>query len=169
MLYDLHDPYIIHYKHFSTEKKELKSHAMIRLHDISVFHNVHHVRLDKHSATNSCHILVRTLTTLQAWPWPIIVLILTCYRGGEIRNCQWWLQMECHITCQRTCQTRREYPKKFWLARFFIAVSWSVPDATSLFFNCVTLQDPFSNPAGPIQAQQNHVQIWLTPCSLIPA
>lgn len=43
----------------------LSPYAGIRLHQIFVFDNGHHVMLGKHCATISCRVLVRGLATLQ--------------------------------------------------------------------------------------------------------
>lgn len=98
--------------------------ARIRLQNIFVLHDGHHVRSRNRSAIH-----FRRLATLQVGPRPIIVHVLACHQGGGFRNCQSRLPKERQETCCRSCRTRGEHAK-----------SSDIPDATSLFFDHVTLQ-----------------------------
>lgn len=73
----------------------------IRLHNIFVFHDDHHVSdlaLDR-NAVNSCPVLL----TLQVWLWPIFIHILACLQGGESK-----LSIK---ATKGSCRTRQENTK----------------------------------------------------------
>lgn len=55
-----------------------------------------------------CCVSVESLPTWQAWPWPCMVYVLACRRGGGPRKCQSWLQEDRQGTRRGTRQTRRE-------------------------------------------------------------
>lgn len=95
--------------------------ARIRLCDIFVFHNGHHVRL-----VPQYHVLVSRPEMLRSRP---------CRQGGGSRSRQSWLQKECHGANRRGCQRKK---KKIEHGRLFGRVSREVPEATLLSFVCRT-------------------------------
>lgn len=72
--------------------------AGIRLHNVFVFGDGHHVRSNDYSAINSCSVLVRWLARLHVWPWLITAYFTRKFRGhleGRFINCQSWRHKRC--------------------------------------------------------------------------
>lgn len=72
------------------DSTKASSFAGIRIHNLVVFHDGHHVRLVNHSGINSFCVLVWKLTTLQIWPWPIIIHNFERVHGLSGRRAKKW-------------------------------------------------------------------------------
>lgn len=104
----------------------------ISLHDIFVFHDGRDVRLCNHSAINFCHVL--TEGPEPVWFQLIIFHAFVCCWGRRISKLQFMATQGKH---RRSWQSRRKSTKNSDMLDFH----WGIPDATSLFFDYVTLLD----------------------------
>lgn len=94
-------------------KENAESYGRLRLHNIFVLRNGHHVTLSNRCVVNSCHVLVKTLARQQVGPRPIIVYILAYFQARNSKISQSWLQQDHqkHDIC-RGCQTWWERTNK---------------------------------------------------------